>query len=202
MTDAELLLRVQRGELAAWDSLYARCLPTVWRYACAWTRDVSAAEEIVSETLLALVQGLPGLDADAVHLHGWLRGIVQHKAADYGRQISKQRRLIVAASHGAGGGNESLDASFPLEAEETRYEVLAALDRLPENQRLILEWKHADGQTVREIAVRLGQTEKAVESQLYRARKDFRRFYELECVENPKRIVNHDVHAPTLEKSL
>lgn len=202
MTDTELLLRVQRGDLTAWDALYARCLPTVWRHAFALVRNISVAEEIVSETFLAFVCSIRSFDAEAVHLHGWLRGVVQHKAADQQRQSSKHQRLLTAARNQSVGRHEFAEVSSPLEIEETRQGVLAVLDRLPELQRLVLEWKHAEEQSVREIAARLGQTEKSVESLLYRARKEFRRLYKHECTGNSRTNMRTDARAPTLEKSL
>ncbi len=202
MTDVELLLRVQRGDLTAWELLYARCLPTVWRHACALAGDRLVVEEIVSETFLAFVRSVPAFDPETVHLHGWLRGVVQNKAADQGRQAAKRRRLAAAARNGSVGSEGSAEVSDPLETEETRQDVLSALDRLPELQRLVLEWKHADDQSVREIAARLGQTEKSVESLLYRARKEFRRLFELECADDMRTRVNTNVPPSTLEKSL
>ena len=165
--------------MAAWRSLYARCLPLVWRQALAMVRDHNVAEEIVSESLLALVRGISRLDADSVHLHSWLRGVVRHKVADYGRQKNRQNRLLSAAQETQSNDGDSVTPSSSLEAEEKRNSVLKVLDRLPETQRLMLEWKHVDDLSVREIAARLGQTEKSVESVLYRARKEFRRLFEL-----------------------
>ena len=46
--------------------------------------------------------------------------------------------------------------------------------QLVDEERLVLEWKYVDEMAVKEIAVRLGRTEKAVENLLYRARKSFR----------------------------
>ena len=69
-----------------------------------------------------------------------------------------------------------------LEVEETRLEVLRVLDEMPERQRLALEWKYLDGLGVREIAERLGESERAVEAVLYRARRGFRQAFE------PKRM--------------
>jgi RNA polymerase sigma factor (sigma-70 family) len=62
-------------------------------------------------------------------------------------------------------------ASKTAEAEEDRLQVLAVLSQLPGSQQLMLEWKHVDGLSIREISERAGQTEKSVESTLYRARK-------------------------------
>jgi RNA polymerase sigma factor (sigma-70 family) len=62
---------------------------------------------------------------------------------------------------------------------ETREAVLSVLAQLPERQRTVLEWKYFDSLGVREIAQRLGDTEKAVEAVLYRARREFRRLFDL-----------------------
>jgi hypothetical protein len=48
------------------------------------------------------------------------------------------------------------------------------MDDLPEPYRLVLEWKYVDRLSVQEIAVRMTLTEKAVESILFRARREFR----------------------------
>jgi DNA-directed RNA polymerase specialized sigma24 family protein len=42
----------------------------------------------------------------------------------------------------------------------------------------VLEWKYLDALRVREIAERLGDSEKAIETVLYRARREFRRLFE------------------------
>ena len=52
------------------------------------------------------------------------------------------------------------------------------LDSLPAEERVVLEWKYLDRCTVREIAERLGRTEKGAEALLYRARNAFRTAYE------------------------
>ena len=73
MTDAELLLAARGGDPSAFRALYERYLPTVWRYAYAQTRgDVHAAEDLVSETFLALVRALAKLDAGRGPLASWL----------------------------------------------------------------------------------------------------------------------------------
>jgi predicted DNA-binding protein YlxM (UPF0122 family) len=48
------------------------------------------------------------------------------------------------------------------------------MDSMPEQYRMALEWKYLDQLSVREIAARWKMTEKAVESILFRARREFR----------------------------
>jgi DNA-directed RNA polymerase specialized sigma24 family protein len=52
------------------------------------------------------------------------------------------------------------------------------MDRLADEERLVLEWKYLDRLAVRDMADRLGRTEKSVESILYRARRSFRSAWE------------------------
>ena len=61
-----------------------------------------------------------------------------------------------------------------LEREETRTMVNAAMSQLPPHYREALEAKYVRGKSVRDIAAARGSTEKAVESQLTRAREAFK----------------------------
>jgi RNA polymerase sigma factor (sigma-70 family) len=58
--------------------------------------------------------------------------------------------------------------------EETREMVNVTMSQLPPHYRQALEAKYVLGRSVREIAEALKTTEKAIESQLTRAREAFR----------------------------
>lgn len=179
MTDAELLCRVRARDLSAWEQLYARCLPTVWRYVYLRTGgDRQLAEDVVSEAFLALVRQVSSLTARDGDLCAWLIAVARNKLGDQRRRAA--RAAVVAAKSrdesilpAAGDGPEAA-----LETAETRQQVLAVMDCLPDEERLALEWKYIDGLSVGEIAGRVGRTEKAVESVLYRARRSFREHFQ------------------------
>jgi RNA polymerase sigma-70 factor (ECF subfamily) len=177
LTDGDLLRGAQYGDAEAWRALYQRALPAVWRQAYALVGDVHVAEDITSETMLALLKNIDRLDADAPKIAGWLRVVVRCKAADYQRNTIRNRNKLNVAA-GSANGQAVGEPSLPLEAEETRAHVLRILDELPDRQRAVLEWKYLDALRVREIAARLGDSEKAVETVLYRARREFRRLFE------------------------
>jgi RNA polymerase sigma-70 factor (ECF subfamily) len=181
LTDGDLLRGAQRGDAEAWRALYARALPAVWRQAYALVGDAHVAEDITSETMLALLKNIDRLETDVPKLSGWLRVVVRCKVADHQRKVFRSRdRLPVAGD--AEVACSVIDAtSAPLEAEETRQHVLRVLDELPDRQRVVLEWKYLDSLRVREIAERLGDSEKAVETVLYRARREFRRLFDAQC---------------------
>jgi RNA polymerase sigma-70 factor (ECF subfamily) len=165
--DAELLRLVQTRDRAALETLYRRCLPSVWRYVYARIGgDPHAAEDVVSETFLAAVRSAATFEPESGTVTGWLIGIARHKLAD--RRRSAQLAERAAASH------EPKEEAAPLEAVDAREQVLVTLERLDDEERQVLEWKYLDELSVAEIAQRLGRTEKAVEALLYRARRSFR----------------------------
>jgi RNA polymerase sigma factor (sigma-70 family) len=61
-----------------------------------------------------------------------------------------------------------------LQREETRDLVNATMAELPDHYREVLEQKYVQGKSQREMAERWQLSEKAIESQLTRARKAFR----------------------------
>ena len=190
MTDAELIriIRARKPDgvaqcCAAWDCLARRYMPLVWRYAFSLLQDPHAVEDVVSETLLALLRNVDQIDDGAPKISAWLRSVVRHKVADH------HRRTYRAKEHLPKFGREQVQREGPNEPsaammfDEKKAKIAEILAGLPERQRLALEWKYVEGMRVREIAQRLGETEKAVEATLYRARREFRRRYELAEVE-------------------
>jgi RNA polymerase sigma-70 factor (ECF subfamily) len=199
MTDAELLCRARTGDADAWRTLYRRYLPAAWRQAAALTRDVHAAEDVASEAMLALLRNLQpvegpvegaiegNVEGNIACPSAWLRNVVNCRVADHFR---KQKTTHEQRGHQGQSGQKGLangvadvaDAHEPaaeaLEADEQREQVQRALDQLPERDRLMLQWKYFDGLAVKEIAARVGDSERAVEAVLYRARKEFRRVFE------------------------
>ncbi len=176
MTDRELLEHAQRGDAAAWRELYARLVPIAWSAALARTGDRAASEDIVSETLLALVRHLPNLDPETCRLYGWLNQVIRSKATDWARRNKSQRKAINGFSHEPEHRPPSDPAGRAIRIEE-RHAVVLVLEELSEDYRVVLEMKYAQGATVKDIADRLDLSVKAAESLLHRARTDFRSKY-------------------------
>jgi RNA polymerase sigma-70 factor (ECF subfamily) len=197
LTDVELLYGARRGDAEAWRTLYARYLPFVWRQAHALLGDPHAAEDVTSEVMLALLRNIDNLESEVPKLGGWLRAVVRCKVADHQRALIRARtKMAVAANLLAADDAQTQPApSVPLEVIETKSRVHLALDALPERQRILLEWKYLDALSVREMAERLGETEKAVESVLYRARREFRRLFDSQRLLDPVVLKNGEVPA-------
>jgi len=163
-SDQELIRRIRTGDSDAVAELYGRYAPVLWRYVYARVgRDVHAGQDVLSETFLAAIRSLrSGTTTETVA--GWLTGIARNKSADWYRQREKTTASNAEPATGAASAASGM--------------VADVLDALPDDQRLVLEWKYLDRCTVGEIAQRLGRTERAVEALLYRARQAFRAHYE------------------------
>ncbi len=170
VSDSALISRVQSGDRRALAVLYERYLPTVWRYVRSRVGDDAACRDVVSETFLALVQGVGRLESEATNVAKWLSGVARRKAADHWRRAAATT-VDESAEELAGFDG---DPAAAMEASELRREVGEAMARLGDLERTALEWKYIDGLTVREIAERIGRSDKAVEAVLYRARAEFR----------------------------
>jgi RNA polymerase sigma-70 factor (ECF subfamily) len=178
LTDAQLVRGARSGDAEAWRALYERYLPAVWRQAYARVSDIHAAEDVTSETMLALLRNIGQLDADASSVPGWLSSVVRRQAADHHRKSFRKREEL-RSSVVVPREPAVADPTVAIEAGEARDQVLRVLNALPDRERLLLEWKYLDGLSVREIAERLGATERSIEASLFRARRGFRRLFEL-----------------------
>jgi RNA polymerase sigma-70 factor (ECF subfamily) len=174
LTDVDLLQRIRSGDVTALQVFYERYLPSVWRYVYALVHgNFHVAEDVTSETFLAAVRSIHQLDPAPSSVSGWLLGIARNKAADFFRKMNLQDQTLKTLHNGlASFPAESIDL---LELGELRGEVLDILDRMEAEERLVLEWKYLDEISVREIGTRLGRSEKAIESVLFRARNSFRK---------------------------
>jgi RNA polymerase sigma factor (sigma-70 family) len=178
MTDADLVRAIQAGDATALEALYQQHLPSVWRYAFAQLSGNSAsAEDVVGETFLAAVRQIGSLAPEGGSVGGWLIGIARHKVQDLRRRAGRMRTTLEENFSAAPPSRED-DPRTVLEAAETRQCVGVIMDGMADEERTVLEWKYLDDLSVRQIAQRLGRSEKAVEASLYRARQAFRAAFE------------------------
>ncbi len=173
LNDSQLVQGLRDQDPSAVRHLTERHLPSVWRFVYVRVNgDRHLAEDIVSETVLALVRAAAD-ETDIRNPLAWLRSVASNKLRDHFRAAARVQHHIDAVVR-SGESSDDNDAHLQQELTEKRQEVLRAMDELTDQQRLSLEWKYVDKLSVREIAERLETTEKAAESILFRARRALR----------------------------
>ena len=157
------------GDPAAWRALYDSAFDRVAGYA-RWRAGgrTDLADEVIQETWLTAARRLEVFDPEKAPFAAWVAGI----AANVVRNQLRARRRRPA---------EPLTGDGPAAAavhEDPAERVAVALATLPDRYEQVLRAKYLDGLTVGEIAAAGGETPKAVESLLSRARQAFREAYE------------------------
>jgi RNA polymerase sigma-70 factor (ECF subfamily) len=169
-TERELAVRLAQGDPAAWKELCETYDRPLYLYAYHRTGDASAAEDVRQETLLAAVEGIASYRGEAP-LFAWLCGIARRKAVDELGRRGRQHLPLDTADQEAWQHLERSPLPDELvEAAQTRAAVVQVLWSLPEDYREALLARYLRGESVQEIAGRLGRSYKAAESVLSRAR--------------------------------
>jgi RNA polymerase sigma-70 factor (ECF subfamily) len=164
--ETELLARVAAGESEAFRGLVDRHLPTVLAIARRMLRDDAEAEDVAQETMLRLWRNVAGLELGPHGVRPWLRRVASNLCID---RVRARRNTTVV--------EEMPEQSAPpsqvrhLAERELGQRVDAALQALPERQRLAITLFHYEGMSQIEVGEVLGISDEAVESLLARARR-------------------------------
>ena len=172
--DRALVARLRAGDEQAFASLVDGWAGWMLRLAREHVPTASAAEEVVQETWLAVLNGLDGFRGEA-SLRTWVYRILLNQAK---RRGIRDRRTVPFASlapdedgptvdperfQGAGdrypGGWRSFPEEWPEEValtQEVRDVVVVALATLPPRQKVVVALRDLDGHSADEVCELLG----------------------------------------------
>jgi RNA polymerase sigma-70 factor (ECF subfamily) len=180
--DRELVDRCARREPGAWEEFLARYRETLAAAAgaaLARATGRAAPDEVDSAVQTTLVQLL---ERDAAALRAWegratlavyLRAIATKVALNQVRGEARKGWLRFRPLEDAGDPAAAAAAATTTEDAEVAG-LRAAMDRLPDRDRLLLKLFHLDGASYRQIARLLAVPVNAVSPMLIRARKKLR----------------------------
>lgn len=138
------------------------------------TGEPQAVDEIWQQVSLAAVAQRSPL-SDPAKVAPWLHRLAVILSARYRRKQGRGRKALAAlAEHGAGTGATASDPMDLLLARERHELTRQALARLAPRDAEMLTLKYGQRWSYRQIAERLGITEKAVDARMQRAREKLR----------------------------
>ena len=156
-TDESALVRAaQAGDRAAFGTLYAQFARMVHGILLAHV-SYADAEDLMQDVFIRALEQLSGL-RELAAFGGWLSSIARRAAFDHHRHT---RRLTELPNSIPGGTRPDGEA----------FQVLAAIQRLPESYRETLVLRLVEGMTGPEIASRTGLTPSSVRVNLCRGMK-------------------------------
>jgi DNA-directed RNA polymerase specialized sigma24 family protein len=152
-------LRLMRRYERAFERSYRRYVPDVYHYALGVLRDPLDAEEVTQTTFLNAYREFRRKGAPPPRLNSLLA--IAHEVC-----LLRGGHLLIAAD-------------FFVEEERTSAaDVLRALGRLPFDQRAVLVMREVEGRTYAEIAQIIALPVAAVETLIFRGRRELRELLE------------------------
>lgn len=162
--------------------LYKRFLPVVYRFVLARVSDVHTAEDLTSETFFAIIEHIRETRAqDELTFVAWALGIARNQVAMHFRRL-RARPTSQFAPHDTELADNVAHERDPLDiitARESWAEVVAALDRLTEEQRSVILYRSVLGYSAEDVAQLLGKQPGAVRALQFRALASLARFLRL-----------------------
>lgn len=170
--DAELLKELKAGSAKAVEQWYRQYSPQVRQLVASKVSIKADIDEMVQDTFKSCLKHLPLFRGDS-SISTWMYRIARHEIADYYRRkyAKKAIRALPLA--------DFLMVEKPHNAHETSERVKQVLRQLPAQYQELLLLKYVDKKRVKDISKQLGRSVKAIESDLFRARKAFKEEYSL-----------------------
>ncbi len=171
--DIELVRRIATGDEAALRALYAAYGQRLFAYAVRLTRQSTAAEDVVQESLVAAWQSASRFRGQG-RVIAWLLGIVHHKALNAIRRQSPA--LLEEEQEDLPDDRTTLDEH--IQGQEQAELLRVGLESLSLKHRMVLELVFYQGLTLNEVAEVCGCPAGTVKSRLNYAKAYLRRVLE------------------------
>jgi RNA polymerase sigma-70 factor (ECF subfamily) len=168
--EAGILALLKLGDTAAVKLWYDEYAPDVARFISAKIDQPADVEELTQEVFMNALRQLP-LFRGGSSLLTWMLSIASHEVADYYRKKYAKKALKTFPL------GEMLVKDDIKDIEYTTEKVKQVLQTMTPKYRALVMAKYVDMLSVQEIAGQLQRSIKAVESDLFRARQEFKALY-------------------------
>jgi RNA polymerase sigma-70 factor (ECF subfamily) len=168
-SDTELVARAKRGDTAAYETLVEEYQTIAFRTAYLITGSAADAEEAAQDGFVKAHRALARFREDAP-FRPWLLAIVANEARNRRRSARRRAELALRAAEEellSGGAAPSPEAAVL--AAEQRRALLAAVNGLPAEDRLVVACRYFVGLTEEETASVVGRPKGTVKSRTARA---------------------------------
>ena len=176
-SDTELVERLKKRDPQAVAILYRDYADRLYNYAYYHSGNHHLAEDLVSETLMRVIEKIPTYEWREIPFKAWIFRITRNLLVDHFRRRDKQKETSldnVPEWDGAGdaGAADGGDLASQLSMRE---DLQQAISDLPEEQRTVFLLRFVEGLELEQVAALLERSLPSIKSLQYRAVQNLRK---------------------------
>ena len=168
MDDAGLIELAKDGDVRAYGELVERYRDVAFRTAYLIARNAADAEDAAQEAFVKAYYAL-GRFRSNEPFPPWILRIAANEARNRRRAAGRRERVALRLAERRGPGDAAPSPDAAVMAAESRAMLLAALEALPERDRLVVAYRYLLDLSEAETAAALGVRPGTVKSRLSRA---------------------------------
>ena len=160
------LVEAAQADRTRFLGLYDRHFHRVYAYVLRRTRNRADAEDITAEVFQRALEHLSQFEWRGTPFVAWLFRIASHAIADHWARAGRE----------AGAPLGAMPATDP--AFEHQVALFQLVERLPGEQRRVIELRFGEGRSIQETAAAVGKSEGAIKQLQLRALRNLRKAME------------------------
>lgn len=164
VADERLLIEAAQQDPSRFAELYEKNFHRVYAFIARRVHDRAEAEDLTAEVFHQALSNLGRFEWRGVPFAAWLLRIAANTLADRWQRAAKTPEVQT----------ETLEEPGVEEEVERRAMLFQLVDRLPQDQRLVVIRRFVEQKSVKEIAQELRRTEGAVKQLQFRALQSLR----------------------------
>ena len=174
-TESQLVRKAKNGDQQAFEEIFNRCQPAVFRYFHFRLQDSAEADDLTGEVFVRMVEKIKSYDDQGRPILAWLYTIARNLLTDHYRKKGLHVQVEL---------DESLpetEMPNPVEISEQntqRSQLQLALRQLTEIQRQVLILRFLEDRSIAEVGAIMGSNEGAVKALQHRALASLKRLLE------------------------
>ncbi len=169
--------QLKNGDPSEFNLLVSSLSPKVLNLSYHLIGNRSDAEDLTQEVFMAVHEGIHKFKEESL-ISTWVHRITLNKCNEHIRKINRKKRkgTMIPIDFVSSEIKYESQTDGPLLQKEKEFVLLMALQKLPENQRMAFQLYNNEEFSYIEIAEKMQISISAIESLLFRARKNLKNY--------------------------
>ena len=171
LSEENLVQQAVNGDQSAFTQLYDRNFDKIYRYIYLRVKSQAEAEDLTQDVFIKALGSINSYKWRDLPFAAWLFKIAHNRVIDHVRKSSKEKRASLDEAHAA-----SVEDPVGITEQNFEvYELMAALEKLPEAQREVATLRFIAQLSIAEVAETLGKREGTVKALQFNATASLRK---------------------------